>query len=69
MNNRIVLVFLSIAFIGCGNIQQKAKETINKGGEVVGKSATEFVDGVTDGVNETLQCDLAISASLNEHGV
>ena len=61
----------SLLFIttSCDWVKSKTKETINKGGETVGKSATEFVVGVSDGVKETLRCDVALSQELTNNGI
>ena len=55
--------------IACDGLKQKTKESINKGGEAVGKTATEFIEGVTEGVDKTLQCELSLSAGLLEKGL
>ena len=50
----IILALLALFTLSCDRLKQKTKETINKGGETVGKTATEFLEGVTEGVEKTL---------------
>ncbi|HEY8938177.1 MAG TPA: hypothetical protein VIM65_23305 [Cyclobacteriaceae bacterium] len=69
MKNYIILFLLFFSVTACDSLQKKTQETINKGGEVVGKSATEFIEGVSDGVDKTLQCELSLSESLKDKGV
>ncbi|MFM7768646.1 MAG: hypothetical protein ACKOKB_06315 [Bacteroidota bacterium] len=61
------IVFL---FLSCGgNIKEKTQETLNKGGEVVGETATEVLEGIREGMDQSLECDLIISDQLNQLGV
>ena len=64
-------VFTALLLVAgaCNKVKQKTKETINEGGEVIGKTATEFVDGVSEGVDQTLECSLQLSPSLKEKGL
>ena len=55
--------------MSCNRISNKAKEGINKGGEVVGESATEFFDGVSEGVDKTLDCEISLSKNLLNKGL
>jgi hypothetical protein len=65
----ITLILMSLMICACDGLKQKTKESINKGGEVVGKTATEFIEGVTEGVDKTLQCELSLSEDLLEKGL
>lgn len=69
MKLAIYVFFLAIFSISCNQAKEKAKETINKTGETVGKSATEFFDGVSDGVEKTLECEITLSPQLIEKGL
>ena len=62
----IALLFLVVS---CNKVKQKTKETINEGGEVIGKTATEFVNGVSEGVDQTLECSLEVSEQLKTKGI
>jgi hypothetical protein len=53
----------------CQTVTEKTKEVINKGGETAGKTATEFIEGVSEGIDKTLQCELVLSEELKEKGI
>lgn len=67
------LIPLCLLFVlvcsSCDRVKSKTKETINKGGETVGKTATEFFDGVSEGIDQTLKCELSISQELKDQGL
>ena len=63
----ILLVLLLLA--SCGKLKNKTKATINKSGETVGKAATEFFEGVQEGIDKTLQCEVLLSESLVDKGL
>ena len=71
MYMRHIILILSVLMlsVSCGRIKEKAKETINKSGETVGKTTTEFFEGVSEGIDKTLQCELSLSSSLMEKGL
>lgn len=55
--------------ISCSDVKEKAKNTINKGGEAVGETATEFIEGVTEGVDRTLDNKIVLSEVLKSQGI
>ena len=55
--------------VSCSRVKEKAKETINRGGETVGKTATEFFEGISEGIDKTLQCEISVSQSLIDKGL
>jgi hypothetical protein len=63
------LLLIVILFSSCNRIANKTKEGINRGGEVVGETATEFIEGVTEGVDKTLECDIILSKNLIKAGL
>lgn len=65
----ITLFLLLVLTISCGKVKEKAKESINKGGETVGKTATEFFEGVSEGIDKTLQCEILLSQGLQDKGL
>ena len=65
-NISFILVLVSLLMFSCDRVKKKTKETINKSGEVVGKTATEFFEGVSEGVDKTLQCEIILSPELKE---
>jgi len=66
-------IFASFALLvlafSCQTATEKTKQIINKGGEVAGKTATEFVEGVTEGIDRTLQCQVEVSERLAKLGI
>jgi len=66
---QIFCIALLTILMSCNRITNKAKEGINKGGEVVGESATEFFDGVSEGVDRTLECEILLSKELKNKGL
>lgn len=70
-NFPIVLSIVALFSIlsSCQSVTEKTKEVINKGGETAGKTATEFIEGVSEGIDKTLQCDLVLSDKLQEKGL
>lgn len=67
------LLFIAITSLligtSCSRIKEKTKNVINKSGEKVGQSATEFFEGVSEGVEKTLECEIRLSKALIEAGV
>ena len=62
-----IVIFVSL--LSCNKIKKATKETINKGGETVDKSATEFIEGVGEGIDQTLALQIQISDELVEKGL
>jgi hypothetical protein len=69
MKQIISILTVLMLLVSCSRVKEKAKETINKGGETVGKTATEFFEGVSEGVDKTLQCELSLSQPLIDKGL
>lgn len=63
------LLLVLLLSTSCNRVKKGAKETINKSGELVGKTATEFAEGVTEGVDRALDCQTVLSQTLQEQGV
>jgi len=64
-----ILTLLAVLTISCNRVKDKTKETINQSGEAVGKTATEFFEGVSEGVDKTLQCEISLSQDLQDKGL
>jgi len=64
-------LFLSLILpiISCNWIKDKSKETINKSGEIVSKSGSEFVNGISEGIEKSFQNKINISQKLQESGL
>lgn len=70
MKHSICLIaVIALPLVSCNNMANKTKETINKGGETVGKTATEFFEGVSEGVDQTLQNEVSLSDQLKTIGL
>ena len=70
MKTQALVVAISFLMLtSCDKLMNKTKETINKGGETVGKTATEFFEGVSEGIDKTLQCDVVLSQNLLDNGL
>lgn len=63
------LLVLAALSMSCGRVKKTAKDAVNKSGETVGSAATEFVEGVSQGVEQTLQCEISLSPDLQKKGV
>ena len=60
----LIILSTTLFFASCNWAKQKTKDTINKTGEVVAKTGSEFADGVQKGVEKTFENEVAISADL-----
>jgi hypothetical protein len=67
---KLQLILISLMVLAsCNNVKEKTKETLNEGGEIVGKTATEIVEGIKEGVDKTLECDIQLSQELKDKGI
>lgn len=70
MKNTLLSILATATLLtACDGMKNKTKETLNKGGEVVGKGATEFLEGVSEGVEKTLDCEIELSQELTDNGL
>ena len=63
------ITILSLLTLSCNWAKQKTKETINKSGEVAAKTGSEFIDGVSKGVEKTFENKVQISDALSKDGL
>ncbi|HRH69539.1 MAG TPA: hypothetical protein PLB89_08545 [Flavobacteriales bacterium] len=61
----IPLVLLS----ACNWAGEKTKSVLNKGGELAGSAATEVIEGVTTGIEDTWSVDVRLSEDLKVQGL
>jgi hypothetical protein len=67
---KYILVLLTVGLLSsCNWFKQKTKSTVNKSGEIVAKTGSEFVDGVSKGVEKTFQTEVIISDELKRIGL
>jgi hypothetical protein len=64
----LIILSTTLFFASCNWAKQKTKDTINKTGEVVAKTGSEFADGVQKGVVKTFENEVSISADLSKAG-
>lgn len=65
----LLFLFILCTLFGCDWAATKAKNTVNKTGEVVGKAGSEFADGVKKGVLETFEDKASLSPGLAANGL
>jgi len=63
------LVIIVLAIFACNRVKETTKEVIHTAGEVAGKSASEFGDGVVEGIDQTFGCTVKLSPELIAAGV
>ena len=69
MNTIRTFITIALFATACNKVKENAKSAINKSGETVGKGATEFFEGVTEGVDRTLDCEIVLSPGLTQKGL
>ncbi|QYJ67847.1 hypothetical protein [Flavobacterium litorale] len=69
MKKLVGAVIALVIFAACNNVADKAKNTVNKGGKAVGETATEFIDGISEGVNKTIESKIELSENLKNKGI
>jgi hypothetical protein len=65
----VFILTLIILYTSCNKVKDKTKHVINKSGEAVGSTATEFFEGVGSGIEGTLAIKVELSDNLKEKGV
>lgn len=66
------ITFLSLAILtlfSCNRLKNKVKTTVNKTGEIVAQTGSEFGEGVYKGVKKTFQNDIELSDNLKNDGL
>lgn len=69
MKKLFTILAVAVLVLSCSKVKEKTKETLNKGGETVGEMATEFAEGVTEGVDRTLDSKIVLSEGLQQQGI
>ncbi len=65
----MIISVLTWTLTSCDWAKDKSKKAINKTGEIVGKTGSEFGDGVYKGVKKTFENDVKISDQLKGKGL
>ncbi|MBK6829451.1 MAG: hypothetical protein IPG92_01315 [Flavobacteriales bacterium] len=69
MKSLLLFVALIVVAFGCGRVVDGTKDALNKGGELAGSAATEVIEGVTSGVENTWSLDVQLSDELKSRGL
>jgi hypothetical protein len=65
-----ILAFaLFLPFISCNRVKEGTKEVINKTGETVGRASGKFLEGVSEGVDRSFDCEIILSENLKNKGI
>lgn len=63
LNFTLICILLSFA-IACNDVSDTAKKVVNKSGEVVGETASDFIEGVGKGIWQSLDCNIFLDSAL-----
>src|SRR5262245_59559437 len=66
---KVLPLFLVLALVACQRAKEGAKDALNASGEIAGKAASEVLEGVATGVEETWDVQVELDPSLKERGV
>lgn len=65
-----IVAITTIATVSsCNRAKEKAKQSVNYAGTVIGKGSSEFVEGVSEGVSQSFDCSLELAKVLQEKGL
>jgi len=65
----IGLIFIIGITSSCDRVKSKTKDVIGKTGETVGEGTSEFVNGVSKGVDQTFECKVELNQALIDQGI
>lgn len=66
---RTAILTVAALAMSCGRVVEGTKDALNKGGELAGSAATEVIEGVTTGVEDTWSVDVSLSQELAKQGL
>jgi hypothetical protein len=67
---KYIFIFIAtLTLTSCNWFKKKGKETVNKTGEVVAKTGSEFADGVSKGIEKTFTNEVTLSDQLKNAGL
>lgn len=66
---KYLFLLLTLTFGSCNWAKKKAKETVNSTGEVVGKTGSEFVSGVSKGIEKAFKNEVVFSDQIKNKGL
>ena len=72
MNNKNVIILLaillSVSVLSCNKIKNKTRAKFSKSGEDIGKTSTEFIENVGEGIDKALSLKIQVSEELLNKG-
>ena len=68
MHRLLILLLIALTLTACDRLKDKSKEALKEGGNMVGQGASQFADGVKDGVDHTFQSYVEVDSSLAKAG-
>jgi hypothetical protein len=69
MQKLFSFLLVCVLLTACHTVEDKTKKVINKSGEVIGRGASEFAKGISEGVDKTMECKLTMSDALIRQGL
>lgn len=66
---RSVILASVVLLSACNWAGEKTRDVLNKGGELAGSAATEVIEGVATGVEDTWNVDVRVSEELKAQGL
>jgi hypothetical protein len=63
------IIFMMVFFTSCDWAKKKTKDTVNKTGEIIAKTGSEFVDGVSKGIEKTFNNEIELGENLKNRGI
>ena len=74
IKNNTVFTLLAVMLSFCVSCNsetaaEKAKNTINNTGRSLGRGTSQFIKGVKEGVDKTIQCTVEVSPALKSQGI
>lgn len=65
-----IVAITTIATVSsCSRAKEKARQSVNYAGAVVGKGSSEFAEGFSEGISQSFDCSLELSRLLQEKGI
>lgn len=64
-----LIIIIAPLIFSCNRVKEKTRQTVNKSGEIIAKTGSEFADGVSKGVEKTFQNEVVISDKLKNEGL
>lgn len=69
MNQTFQVLGALALLCSCNRVAEGTKDALNKGGELAGSAATEVIEGVATGVENTWTVDVVLSDELKAQGL